>query len=495
MIGKFRYDKTPKVSRVTYNVTSFEGFDAETPANALNPRYCSYGYNIYIDNGKIKRIFGVGDPFYPMGSRDALLPSLASHAEQIQKIAYFRRSNPDDDMMLVLGAAGHVFYCNLIDPPNAFTKIDNIQNEGAYPEFINYYLDGKDCMLIFWSGGLTVFDGTSATTYDKTPALSSACIHYDRVFGVDAVDQHTLHFSAQLMPNDFTPEGGGGSISLMDEGGKIQKIISMGGYLYLFREFSVSRLTAYANPEDYVLTGLFKTHELIVPDSIAVNNDSVTFFAGNSLYVFNGSSLRRVHSGLTALIESTAYASSCFFNGKYYCSCKLKTEGEQVGDEATMGIKRNNGVIVIDTLTDAEGVFRGADIIGFLPILSSKINEIFVVYGNSRVYRAGKITDDGKIYGKTLPKYWRSPRVNFNDPARVKHLRRVYIKTNTDLTVTVYQDDTESSKRAYGSMRSSYAIPFNTIGDDFCISFAGESEDFAIDSMQLVFDFNRRYYT
>lgn len=494
MIGRFRSDKTPLVSRVTYNVNTFEGFDAETPASALNTRYCSYGYNIFINSGKIKKMFGIGDPTYKTSEGTVLLPSLAPYSEQIIKLAYFRRTNPIDDQVLVYGSGGHVFYANLCNPQSNYIKLDGIENVGAPPEFINYYFEGKDTMLIFWSGGLSVFDGSSVVTYDQAKPLISACMHFDRVFGIDASNQNTLHFSAQLQPDKFLPEEGGGSISLMDEGGKLQKIISMGGYLYLFREFSVSRLTAYANPEDYVLTGLFRTHELIVPGSIAVNNDSVTFFAGNNLYLFNGSSLRKVHPGLTALIDSTEYASSCFFNGKYYCAVKLKTEGELIGDESTLGVAYNNGVIVIDSMTDGEGIFRGADIVGFLPVLSSKINEIFLVYGNARLYRPGRITDDGKLYGAVLPKLWRSPAVNFNDPARVKHLRRVYIKTNTDLSVNVSQDGIESEKRAYGSMRNSYMIPFNTIGYDFCISLRGESEDFAVDSMQLVFDFNRRYH-
>ncbi|MBQ8178126.1 MAG: hypothetical protein IJ033_02935, partial [Clostridia bacterium] len=216
----------------------------------------------------------------------------------------------------------------------------------------------------------------------------------------------------------------------------------------------------------------------------------IYFTLGTKLYSFDGLSLREVLSGVMALVENVTHAVATYFDDVYYLACRLKTEGELVGDEEDMGVYYNNGVIYFNVVTGTLGIMRGADIVGFFPVLTRDVKEIFVIYGNARSHRAGKLTDDGKIYGSYSQKLYRSSRTNLSDRGTLKNLRRVYIDTDHTLVLKVMQDGKSISRVIYGGDHG--AQNFRSIGYDFCYELRSEGDLF-VRGLALIFDKIRRY--
>ncbi len=489
MVTNFRRDKTPGVTRVSYDLSSFTTIDGRKEQSALSIKNCSYGYNIMLKGGILQTGIGVDEPSYETPNGRVVLPSLALQGENILRLHYYRASHLGEgaERVIALGDNGG-FYSTSLLTQGEFTSIGEYRGSpGEDATMLNYYMDGRDTLVIFYSDGLLTYDGERLSKIEGAPILSSAVMLYDRVFGVNGSN---LYFSAPLDPTDFSVENGGGVISFMDEGGSLKKIVALGSELYLFREHSVFRLSVLGRPSDYTLQRVLTLSAPFNPHTLRVGGGEMYFTLGTKLYTFNGYTLREIQSGLTALVEDMTEAEATYFDDVYYLSCRLRTEGEEVGDEGDMTPNHNNGVIYFNALTATLGIMRGADIVGFFPILTRDVKEIFIIYGNARAHRAGRLTFDGCIYGTPLEKLYRSAKTNLGDRANLKNLRRVYVDTEHDVELKVTQDGRSAVRAVCDRERG--AQNFKLSGYDFCYELRSDGDLF-VSGLTLVFDKIRRY--
>ncbi len=488
MVENVKNEKTPQVRRVNYDISSFLGIDGYTNESVLPQRFCSYGYNISTFGGVIQDGVGVGAPLYNSSGGEKVIPSLLGLEERITRFYHYRCLG--QECLIALGGTGTFYTLNLTLGDEVFTKLDGIEGQ-ANSDFtaISYYLDGRDTLLIFNSGGVATYDGVELKTFLDTPVLDSAVMLYDRVFGV-AGSENKLYFSAPLLPTDFSSENGGGSITFMDEGGELLRVMVLGGSVYVFREFAIERLSVYGSPEDYVLTKVCSLPSPVKPKTVCFAGEHIVLMIGEYLYEFNGYSLKVIERGLTALIEG-GEPSGVFFDGRYYLACRLKTRGEKIGDEKDLGCKINNGLIFFNILTGEVGVSRGFDVLTFCPIVNSSVKGIFCTFGNSRAHRPGRLNYDGVLFGEYLEKLWCSPKTVLGDHENLKHLRRAYCVVENAVTLTVHQGSTSVSRVLYGSPKG-HVVPFQTIGYDFGFSFSAVGP-LSVHGIKFIFDFVRRY--
>lgn len=498
MLGYIKSPKTPQVSHASYKFKGFVGVDASTPGCTSSLEYCSYGYNFMLSLGVMKAGIGIDKATYTIDGEEIKITDLSTRSQRILRGHWFPHKDPETDEevdeLLTYGNA-HTLYSHPLLKSGSYTPIS--VKHGTVPEieFVNYYTGGSNKALCYLgSGGLIVYDGTSSVSFDDVPGFCSVCMVYDRVFGVDYEDRNKIHFSAQFSPEKFSEEDGGGYISLMDEGGKILKIVSYANAIYVFREYAVNKISVYGSPSDYVVSKLLSTGDRIVGGSVATDGSQLVFIAGNKMYVYNVDGLKTCHEGMMALVEDFTNAVSVLSAGQYFLSVKLKTEGEKIGDEANGDAVTRNGILVIDVLTGKSfGVFRGTDVAEFIPIYSTKLRAILVAFGNSRSTGYGIITDDGMFMGETLPKLWRSPTVNIGSAEKVKRLRRIYVKSYGNAKITVTMSGVAYKQYVFGSPRGSIVIFNDAIGEDVSIEISSEAPEFHIEPPELVFDLNRRY--
>ncbi|MCH5158925.1 MAG: hypothetical protein J1F33_07005 [Clostridiales bacterium] len=306
---------------------------------------------------------------------------------------------------------------------------------------MNYRLNSKDVFLFSCAGEhLYVWDGDSLVEYKDAPVISSMALHYERLFVTSDEEPTKVFFSDDLDPTNWSvSSGGAGFIELLDERGDLTKVVSFGGYLYIFREHGISRVTAYADQSDFSVTNLYVSAGRIFPESIVMCGAVIMFLASDGLYVFDGYECRKTLKNLDGLFGSKC---SCgeYYNGKYYLSCEMNfRDGETVGCEN--GEHASNGLLVYDLSTGAYSISRGLDI-SFLKAVSYRGLDYLVARDSDG---CGVIDRCGSRLSGALPKLWRSPFTDLGTPDKIKAVREVYFDANVPCTFTVTGDKKKKS--------------------------------------------------
>ncbi len=299
---------------------------------------------------------------------------------------------------------------------------------------INYRLNSKDVLLLSVTGRrLLTWDGKLLKEYADSPVISSMALHYERLFVTSSQEPTKVFFSDDLDPTNWSiGTDSGGFIELLDERGMLNKVVSFGNYLYIFRDHGISRVTAFGDQSEFSVLNLFVTAGRIYPSSIATCGTCIIFLASDGLYAFDGYDCARILQNLDGLIEPSSATESAFCNGKYYLSCRMNfKDGKTVGCES--GEFNCNGLLVYNVANGEYTVARGLDISYLEPCTLNNGGDFLMCCESGK---GGIISSDGKRFGEALPAHWQSPVTDFGLPDRNKAIREIYVDTDTPLTVT-----------------------------------------------------------
>ena len=106
---------------------------------------------------------------------------------------------------------------------------------------------------------MVVWDGVS-DPYEvlDAPKISSMALHYERLFATVDGEKNSVWFSDDLDPTNWSMSlDEAGFIELIDERGALLKVVSFLDYIYIFREYGISRLTAYGDQTSFSVSNLF----------------------------------------------------------------------------------------------------------------------------------------------------------------------------------------------------------------------------------------------
>ena len=352
----------------------------------------------------------------------------------------------------------------------------------AYGEItaLNYRLKSKDVLLISCPGRhLIIWDGKRLTEYKDAPEISSMALHYERLFVTSATDPTKVFFSDDLDPTNWSVSSGeGGFIELLDERGNLTKVVSFGGYLYIFREHGISRITAYADQSDFSVSNLYVSAGRIFPESIVMCGSVIMFLASDGLYSFDGYECVKRLKNLDGLLGSKC---SCgeYYNGKYYLACEMNFDGdERVGCEKDE--YRTNGLLVYDLSTGAYSVSRGLDI-SFIKAVSFSGEDYLVACEKNG---CGVIERNGRRFSESLPKLWRGPLTDFGTPDKTKAVREIYFDGNVACTLAVIGDKKTKSALVKPSARR---VRANIIGRKLALSVSTDEVDCVIKAPTVIY--------
>jgi hypothetical protein len=137
------------------------------------------------------------------------------------------------------------------------------------------------------------------------------------------------------------------------------------------------------------------------------------------------------------------------------------------------------------------GIFRGADVRGFMPISTERINKLFVWFNNFvRFNGIGVITDTGRCFNRKLQKKWVSPKTNFETLSKDKVLKKLYISSTAPMTLTASLE--EDYNYYLSASHKAQMIPINRRADKIGLVLWTDQDNFAVTGMLLEFDLIRR---
>ena len=330
---------------------------------------------------------------------------------------YRRNDGAVTDTFMYSDTAGKVYYRE----NNTFKELAGVQFTSPV-KAINYRLNGEDVIIMCSaSDDMAVWNRVDPPyTVAGSPRVTSMTLHYERLFVTTEGERNTVYFSDDLDPTNWSLDlSGGGFIELSDELGRLNKVVSYLNYVYIFRDYGISRLTAYADQTEFSVSNLFVGSGRIYPETVTLCGDRILFLASDGLYAFDGLSATRILKKLSACITG-GQPVAAYYDGKYYLAAKIRAAGDPIGCES--GTYVNNGFIVYDLQTGSACVSRGYDVRGF-----ARLTPYLVA--------------DGRIYGigKTCPlkKRWRMPQTDLGRPDAVKEVTAAVIETAGAVTVTV----------------------------------------------------------
>lgn len=478
--------------RVKITLPKFGDMDAFSGENNLSLNVSPYFYNVGSRGDLLTYAMSVEDAVICVNGEDHKISDLFSITKKMKDMwlfTYFDPLSSQREDTLILRDHENFFYADEVRSAVIPSVISQITCNAEKVVGLSYFYNSKDRFLLFNSdGGMFSYDGAEVTSNQNVPPMSTATIHYDRVFGALSGAENKLSWSAPLDPVNWTVSlNEGGYLKLVDEGGSINKVLSFKDYLFVFRDYAIHRMSAYGDQSDFSITKAYTATGRIYENTVTICGDKIMFLAEDGLFCFDGYSVKRCFKNITDIVADASYSSAAYFGGKYYLSLKAAYDDSPVHDEVNYTLC-NNTVIAFD-LTDGKlSIMRGVDISSFLVLRSKDYNLLLTSFRNDigRNGKIAKLSVGGKLFSLNFKKYWRSPRTDLRYPDREKMISKVTILSRYNVTLTL-KGENEKVINIVGADRP-VTIFTRVKGKMFEFSLYTEEEKVEVSKIELEID-------
>lgn len=317
------------------------------------------------------------------------------------------------------------------------------------PMGTRYRLYGDDVFLLCGKEGMAVIDKTlQAVTVPSAPSITSIAMHNERMFATVGGRRNAVWFSDDLDPTNWNPElDEGGFIEMEGERGRLQRVVAFSGYVYVFRDHGISRLSALGEQSDFSVRHLFVAGGKIFADTVAVCGDRILFLASDGLYAFDGLSTRRICRKTDGLIVPADTAQGCYCDGKYYLA-------------AGTGANGNDLLAVIDPIMQSVSV-NDVAVTAFSPLTRGAEQTLWIHSPDKAVW--GEVRQGADKFGTPFTRVWQSGDGDMGAPDRRKLFTDLWLDTKYPLSVTVRTERGEKTFRFAGK-RTAERKRLNLIG-------------------------------
>ena len=445
------------------------GLNTKIEQNILPLNVATLSYNFDFNSGALVQGMGFkeltidaytetesGDKLY-FGEKNLNVPSTVS---EVKAVYVFRRHQQERySPLLLIFADSYLYYTLFMTTLTEFIKVNNYTFEKT-PIGINMYFS-DDYRMVFCSqatnDSLSSVDGyMNLVRYNTAPKFFSLAEHAGRLFAVVGKEKDELWFSDDTNPCNWVPEVfNGGYIKVVDERGCINNLISHNNYLYLIRDYGISRLSGFGDETEFVIKNLSLSNSQIYGKTATLCGDYIFMLCKDGIYNFDGLNINKINLGFESLLENAPNqnAVGAFLDGKYYVACRLNfKDNETVGSEINEDSK-NNCLIEYDINSGEYSILRGVNICNLTAIQFETIHKIVACFASDYKNKLGELTHDGLIFGTPTKKVWSSPQTDLGYPDKIKVLKNFYINTQEDIILKIKADDTTHTYKIKGSSK------------------------------------------
>ncbi len=438
-------------------------------------------YNFITESGALQAGYGFEELKSPQSSTDLDTETTVSirgdEVKSIWRLKWYNYLNDTNYYYLFYyNDEGYICYDNLFMTRYATIIVPNTFTETPYATY--YRSQQQDALLLSGEGNnLMVITGSGIETSNSAPLIKSCCSHYGMLFAVTASASSTLVYTTDPEITNWTDEKTA-ELDFSDERGDLNKLISFDDYLYIFRDYGITKLSIYSSDSEFSINHQYMSDSYIYPNSIAQSGDNVYFLERTGLKVFNGSSVNDVEIECIELIkacdQSKCWATS--FNGKYYLACRCDFQDDkQIGCEGYTSGYINNALIVYDYQTEHIDIVRGVDINQVLALNNPLKAKLVACFNNQYKGKIGQLTRDGKLFGNALENLWQSTKNDLGYHGQKKRIKNITIKSLSDALLTI---ESESMARTYNitGKQNIQKIRTNVIGNEFSVKIEAQGE-------------------
>ncbi|MBE5757469.1 MAG: hypothetical protein E7345_00875 [Clostridiales bacterium] len=352
------------------------------------------------------------------------------------------------------------FYYKYLHADNVnFKLIPNI-NFSQRPIVTQCKINNRDVALfVSKSDGMYIWSVVydEAQKIDNSEKISSMCYIYDRLFITTFNDRDKVFYSSDVSPVDFSSTSEGvGVIEFDDISGMASKLLSFNGYLYVFRDFNIAKITYNNEKELFKVNQIFVGNSYIYNKTISVCGTKIIYLTLDGLYEFDGTKSKKILSGLDFMFKNMANddALGGYADGYYYLACKLNfNDNKKIGSENRV-ISKNNALLKIDVNDYTFSILRGVQVESMSEYHDIYDSTIFVTYldSTSNISKFGNVDMSGMLNGNATNKIWKSPNFDFGSN-NYKIIKDLTIMTASDCKLIIEYDGKNKVISLKGSNR------------------------------------------
>lgn len=483
-----------KMSSLATTFDEFQnGINSDCDKNLLTFGKGRISYNYIYDDGVLKDGIGVSNlkfrysKYSKSNYKSILSPESGVYLMGCWHFKVWDGAVKQYDNYLIFYASNGKFYYNSLHSQSSqLTEIAGL-TFSEKPSFVySCRIGNSDTLIIaLKTDGMYSWQYPNIVSKIKSePNVKSMCIVDGKLFATTHGDGRSIVFSDSMDLAGFNSYAfGGGEICMPDDHfGKCNKVVAFNGYLYIFRDFNIAKLTTYASKNDYSLSQLYVSNGLIFENTIAVCGDKILYLASDGIYSFDGSCAKRLELGITNLFKDMDNFSSVavYCDGYYYLSCTLNFDDDVLGDNSHAYSNCNNALLRIDVCTNNMTILRGCDIKDISVINDDVKSEVCVLANVNGVVQLGVLDESGKIFENNTLKVWKSSLSHFDLPNKNKVVKEIWLETHKDITIDIICDGKTKSfkikgKDGYQSIKprvcgKSIGINFKSLSTDNYIS-------------------------
>lgn len=471
------------------------GINTDIDANVLPMNMAHNTYNFDFSSGSLKPGMGFRDLLlFDSISKQYKTMEVPSTVSQITKTWMFRRWDDFQNFyspLLIFYTADNKFYAGLMNLPiTEFLEMPSSDSFSKTPVGMNLRVDGVN--KFFWcpskSGEyLACWDGYDGIEHwPSAPEITGLAYHANRLFATIGGDKTQLWFSSDTDPTNWVAlDFYGGYIEMSDERGMLNSVISYNNYLYVIREFGITRVSGAGEQNDFVVRHLTQSNSKIYSSTATLCGDRIMMLCRDGLYRFDGMEMSKVMLGFENLFKDmdNTNAVGAFLDGKYYLACKMRQNDYQTVEDDSS--KVNNTLLEYDIKTGEYSLLRGVDIRALTELQYENMSKLVVNFNDDGYKnRIAELTHDGKIFGVPTQKVWESPSTDLGYPGSYKIIKSIELLNRENSKLGIYAD----GKVNYFDLPASnkpIRVPINIRATTFAVGFYSSEENCYISNPQL----------
>ena len=459
------------------------------------PNECKYFHNFNLNDGALKTGLGFKDIEVPATEDD--LETLHNYdltmttITKIKSLDSFKFKDLQEDKIYyhlnIIDQNDKIWICALIDELGFPVGKSDVQLTGLVSS-CQYRLEDFDCILYFVDDGMVYSSAYNTELCENVPTLLSCVVHYDKFFGITDTNRNELIYQSNLNLIEYKEEDNS-VIEFLDQRGSFNKLVAFNDYVYLFREYGITRISEYSAKDDFSFTHFYTSSSKIYENSICVCGDKVYFCTRDGLHTFNGSSVNKICEEYDSYFKNldNLNCSSCCQNGKYYLATRCKFDDEvKLGCELEEGYI-NNVLFEVDMETGKVEILRGVDIKKIISVDIPYFSKVVACFNGLNCNHIGELTHDGKIFNLVNNKVWKSFNTDFGYKGKEKRVKEIILNTEFPCDVEIISD-VESKTYSFEGKTFEQRQSANVIGKSFQIVFKTDEQNSHISKPMIVFD-------
>ena len=437
-------------------------------------------YNFRTQSGALQTGYGFEDFSCPLSKTDLQTEEkVATRGNEISElwdfVWYDEDFNENRYYSMYYNDENRVCYDDMFDERPATLVINT--NFTSTPIGIKYKLNGIDSMILSGEGdNLRVLQGQNQFSSETAPKMISICAHYSKLFAITAEARGRLVYSENLNVLEWSDELTK-NLDFSDGRGNLTKIVAFNDYVYLFREYGITKISEYSSDSEFSISHLYQSDSYIYPNSIAHGGDKIFFLEKSGLKYFNGSSVKNIELEETKLLspENLNCVGQCY-EGKYFLACLMNFDGEKVGCENSQQGYKNNALLVYDDTTSHVDITRGVDIRKMLALNNPYKSKFIACFYNDNKAKLGQLCTKSKCFTQPLPSKWKSVTTDFGFQGKNKRVRSFLIKTLCPCSVK-FESDKETKTFQVPASQKVQEIRANVCGKEFSVEITSTNQE------------------